>query len=266
MGNQLQTQLIDRAIRKSERIIGENDTKVAMSYKENHPVRRSFVKSELSSTKSASIAVTPPVAPVSVTMSAIGCKLAVRKRGVWKRRYLELQCPKNEIIYYEYNKSLKNKKGEILGMFQINAGDYSPTPQILVSHSSPTVVCANHPMPHTAGGLSGLFSTKPGKYILRIRGGKLSKDILREDRTLFLAFDDFSQLVDWQQAIIRGLELSINKNGVTRNKLLPENENIGNFGEQARCKNKRCQALNNTLYGNACLNCGSFLFDKSSSN
>jgi myosin heavy subunit len=198
-----------------------------------------------------------PAAPTPLALATVGCKLAVKKAGAWKRRYLVLNTPENTVTYYTFKS--KTEKRDKLGQFRINPGDYVPAPRLLASHTAAQQPSSEPPRPRKAA-LGSLFTgSTPGKYVIEVRSGKISSDTLGEDRSLFLAFDTFENMASWRDAIeatwayARGIG--------TGPVSTAEPAQQSTFGEQVRCKNKHCRSINNTLYGLVCLECGTPLKD-----
>jgi hypothetical protein len=239
------------------RAIVESDHDVASKLAMSYESRKSRQPSQTSGPLAAAQQQQQQAAPAPLALAAVGCKLAVKKAGAWKRRYLVLNTPENTVTYYTFKS--KTDKRDKLGQFRINPGDYVPAPRLLASHAAAQQPSSERPRPRKAA-LGSLFTgSTPGKYVIEVRSGKLSSDTLGEDRSLFLAFDTFETMASWRDAIEATWAFARGVGTGPVSTAEPAQENT--FGEQLRCKNKHCRSINNTLYGWVCLECGTPLKD-----
>jgi len=208
-----------------------------------------------------------------VVLTSIACKLSVRKRLKWNRRFFEFDVENRTIAYYAQNHG-KPRLKKRLGLFQIHPADFDPPPKVMASHDENGRATNSI---HSSSSLRNAVSRmNPGKFMVQINGGKLDKDILQETRTLIIAFEHLSEMLRWKKAIESILvpprnmssddSRSSNSLFMFGSRAFEDDDSfidaesmqasIGSFGAQVKCKNKFCNAINNTLFGPVCFSCG----------
>lgn len=231
-------------------------------------------------------------------ISGIACVLGIGKRTSWKRRYVALDPRKRSVNIYAQRRGAP--KNSALDIFRIHAPDFNPRPRVECSHDQYEMENLN--FDSSSRHLSMLGWTKPGRYRLRIVGGKLDHDALQESRTLNLAFDKFDDLDLWRDTLEKLVKIPERTNDSRFNRIMEGtftfhatkdpsdeygmdtriDEDLGQdeddevfldddssiyaestfFGTQVRCKNPNCQQINNSLYGATCSVCGWRLFSE----